>query len=788
MRVLDRKLLRNLGTMRLQIVAIVLIIACGVASFVTMMTAYRGLKQSRDAYYGRYRMADLWAPVKRMPRSSLRKLESVEGVRRVAGRIAFDVVIDLPQMLQPCSGRMISVPQRRRQILNDLHLVRGRWFSDEGTREVIVDERFAEAHELGIGDRLRVIMNNKKEALTIIGVALSPEYVYLVGGGQLLPDAERFTVLWVSEPFAEAVFDFEDAVNDVVATLDRDAQREELIARFDDLLDRYGAIGAIARKDQFSNRILSDEIKGLEGSGQMIPTIFLAVAAFVLHVLMGRLVRTQRTQIAVFRAFGYTTGELVLHFLKLALLVGLLGAAIGCGLGVWFARGLVDMYQVIFSFPILDFGVDPGVLAGAVLVSILFSVFGALGTVRATARIEPAEGMRAESPQIYRRTLVERLGLVWRVLGSAPRMIVRHLARTKVRAAITITGVGLATSLLMLTFWAQDATDVLIDTQFGLIERHDVQIAFHSDRNRSALHEIRHIRGVRTAEPLLTVPVEFVNGWRARRTAILGLEQGQTLRALLDRDLRHVPLPSDGLMMSRKLAELLGLEVGDVVAAEVLTGRKQKLRIRLERVVDEYLGVFAYADIAALSRWIDEESTLNGALVSVDENQAEAVGRTLKELPAIASVTLMDQTIASFEETIGESQGLMYGILVLFAGVMTFGVVYNAARISLAERQRELGSMRVLGFTTREVGSLLMGENMLLAFLGVVPGVALGAWFGWLLSKLYETDLYRWPFVLHPATAFWSVVCVLGFGLLANVLVVWRLRGLDLVEVLKARE
>ena len=789
MRTLDRKLLRNLGTMRLQIAAIVLIIACGVASFVTLVTSYRGLQQSRDAYYGRYRMADLWAPVKRVPRSKLADLERIPGVRRVHGRISSEVILDMPRLPQPASGRMISVPARRRPILNDLHLTRGRWFTGDGIREVIVDQRFAEAHGLDVGDSLRAVMNNRKEALRITAIALCPEFVYLIGGAaQLLPDAERFTVLWISEPFAEAVFDYQDACNDVVATLERDANRDEVVERFDVALDSYGALGAYARKDQISNRFLGEEIKGAEGSATVIPTIFLAVAAFVLHVLMGRLVRTQRTQIAVFRAFGYTTRQLGIHFLKLALLVGVLGALLGCGLGIWFARGMLAMYQEFYTFPVMAVGLDPAVLLGGVVVSLAFATLGAWGAVRAVARIEPAEGMRPESPPVYHRTFFERFGGLWRRLGFAPRMILRHLTRTKMRALVTASGVSSATAILLLTLASRDAADVLMDTQYRLIERQDIQVGFYSERGRSALHELRLIDGVRTAEPVLNVPVKFVNGWRWRRTLITGIEQGQTLRALLDRDLRRVALPADGLLMSRKLAELLGLRVGEDVEVQVLTGRKQRFRARVSNVVDEYLGVFAYAEIGTLSRWIDERSILSGAVLSVDSDRLDTVGRTLKDMPAVASVTLTEASIKSFQETIAGSQNIIFGVLVLFAGVLTFGVMYNTARISLAERQRELGSMRVLGFTNAEVSSFLMGENMLLA-VGALPlGLGLGAWLTWMLSRVYETDLYRFPFVLRPEAVLVTVAIVVSFGVVANLLVVWRLRRLDLVEVLKARE
>ncbi|MHC4550321.1 MAG: ABC transporter permease [Planctomycetota bacterium] len=789
MRVLDRKLLRDLFKMKGQIIAIVLIIACGVASFATVLTAYRGLKGTRDHYYARFRMADLFAPVKRAPRATVRELERIPGVRRVEARIVFDVTLDLPDLPQPASGRVISVPERRRKILNDLHLARGRWFEGDGTREVIVHERFALEHDLRVGDRLRAIMNNKKESLHVIGIGLSPEFVYLIrGGGEILPDPERFTVLWMSEAYTEAVFDFEDACNDFVAMLDRGAPVEPVVDAFDRHLDRYGAYGAFGRKDQISNRYLSDEIEGLRGSATLTPTIFLGVAAFVLHMLMARLVRTQRTQIALLRAFGYTTWDLVAHYLKIALATGLLGALLGTAVGIWFAFELLKIYREFYFFPVLRFTVDPAVVGGGCAVSLGFATLGAVQAVRGAARLRPAEGLQPEAPPVFGRTLLERAGFLWRRLGFTTRMILRHIARRKVRAAITVGGVGLSASILMLAFYSVDATDELMDFQFRLAERQDIHLVFHEERGRAALHELRRLPGVRQAEPELGVAVRLVHGRRSRRTAITGLDPDHSLLALLNRDLETVPLPRDGLLLSRKLAELLDLEVGDEVEVQVLTGEKRHFRVPVENVTDEYLGVFAYAELGQLSRWIGERSILTGARLAVDAEHATEVGRTLKEVPAVAAVSYKDRTVASFRETLAASQTIMGTVLILFAGIITFGVTYNTARISLAERARELGSMAVLGFTHREVRRVLEGENLILTALALAPGVGLGAFFGFLLSRLYDTDLFRFPFVIRIESVLWTVVIVLGFMLLANLLVRRRVRRLDIVEVLKARE
>lgn len=789
MRTLDKKLLRNLGSMKGQVVAIVLIIACGVASYVTMVTAYRGLTGSRDGYFARYRMAHVFAPVKRAPRSTLRRLEAVDGVRRVEGRIVFEVTIDMPTIVQPCSGRVISVPDKRVAIINDLHLTSGGWFTGDGTRQTIVADNFARVHGLRTGDTITVLMNNRKQALRIVGTALSPEYVYLIrGAGDILPDHERFTVLWTSETFAESVFDYEEAMNDVVATLDRDADVDEVIATFDQVLDRHGAIGAYAQKDHLPSRYLNDEIEGLETSSTVVPMIFLGIAAFVLHVLMGRVVRAQRTQISIFRAFGYTTGAVAAHYLKFALFVGALGALLGAGLGVWLAWAMVDAYRAFFDLPVLVFAPDAVAVIGGALVSLAFSAFGAFQAVWAVARLDPAEGLRPEAPSDYGRTLFERIGPVWRHLGFAPRMVLRHVARTPLRALVTIGGVAFATAIVVFTTYIYDAWDALIDVQFRLIERQDARVVFHEDRGRAALYEIRHVPGVLAAEPELIVPVEIVNGRHSRRTGVYGLLPDTTLHPPLDEDLARIDLNVPGLLLSRKLADLLDVVPGSTVEVRVLIGRKPVLQLPVASVVDEYLGSFAYADINALSRWLGESFAMSSVLVKTDPRKNERLGVTLKNLPAVAAVTFKDRTVKTFRDTAEESQQISNYVLLCFAGVIAFGVLYNTARISLAERSRELGSLRVLGFTHAEVGAVLAGESLFLTVLGIVPGVALGVWFSWFLSHAYETDLYRFPFVMRGSNILTSIVVVLVFGVIANVLVLRRLRRQNVVEVLKTRE
>ncbi|MHC4472206.1 MAG: ABC transporter permease, partial [Planctomycetota bacterium] len=608
------------------------------------------------------------------------------------------------------------------------------------------------------------------------------------GAGEFIPDPVHFTVLWLSESFAESAFDFEDSANEFLATLDPDAPLDRVIEGFDRELDGYGAVGAYGVEDQLSNRYLSDEIKGLRGSATITPTIFLGVAAFVLHMLLGRLVRTQRTEIAVFRAFGYGTADIVLHYLKLSALVGVVGAVLGIAAGVYFAKAVLVSYQQFYQFPLLRFDVDPLVVFSGLLVCLGFAVLGAASAARKAARLHPAEGLRPEAPGVYRRTLLERWPRLFAMLGPIWRMVVRHVARAKLRSALTVSGVALAGSIVFLALFSSDSMDALVDNEANVVDLHDARINFNSDLGRAALYEVRRIPGVTRAEPELIVPVRLVNGWRHKRVAIIGLDSEGELRGLVDRDRNPVPKPRSGLLLTKKLAEILDVAKGDELEARVLEGKKQVLRLPVEGTVDEFLGASAYADHRVLSRWVGEEEAMNSVRLLVDDDLAEELSLELKSLPAVESVRFKSQVVQNFRDTLAASMGIMISVITVFAGIIAFGVIYNSSRIALAERERTLASLRVLGFTEGEVSSIIVRENLLLTAAGILPGLGLGILWGVLLSRVYDTDLYRFPIVIREQSLLLTALAVVVFAILANLAVRRRVKRLDIVEALKSRE
>lgn len=788
-RTLDLKLRRDLVHLRGQVAAIMLILAAGVASLVSMLTAYHGLSASRDAYYARYRMPDVFAPLKKAPLSVVDDIAHAPGVRRARGRIVFDLTLELAAAMRPVSGRILSLPDRREDVLSDVLLLRGGWFEGDGAGQVIVADSFARAHGLGVGDGLTALLNDRLETLTIVGTAIAPEYVLMVrGGAELLPDPDHFTVMWCSRSFTESVFDFEDACNDVIVTLDPDATEADVVDEIDRRLERYGGLGAYGRDDQISARVLSDDIAGLRGSATVVPAIFMGAAAFVLHMVLRRLLATQRTQIAVLRAFGFRTRELVLHYLKLSLLIGALGAALGTAIGIWLGHGLLDLYLRFYALPIARAPFEASAIFTAFALSLAVAGLGAAATVRDTARLRPAEGMRPESPPVFRHNLLERAGWLWTRLGFAGRMVVRSVMRARARSVGTVAGVAIATGLILTSFHFRHATDVVLDHQFRWIERQDLRITFHDTVSRGALRDVAALPGVRTVEAEMGVPVRLVNGWREKRTAILGLERGQTMHGVLDAARREIELPRSGLLLSRHLAETLAVRTGDALDVQVLSGRRRRLTLTVSGLVDDYFGVSCYADAAALSAWQGEEAIASGAVLRIDRDASSSLWRALGKLPSVASVASREQLVQSFVTNIEGTQGIMNFVMVVFAGTIAFGVLYNNARITLAEKRRELSSLRVLGFRSREVLAVLVGENLLLAALALAPGFGIGALLAYVVSELGSTDLMRFPFEMTPVSFAETTIAVAAFALIANLMVARRLARLDFVDALKGGE
>ncbi len=787
MKTRDRMVIRDMWHLRGQLVATALVVMCGVASFVSMRCTYDSLRIAQAEYYQSYRFANVFAQLKRAPLSLARRIAEIEGVAGVRARVVMGVTLDVPGLDEPASGRLVAVPERRAPMINDVHLTRGRYVEPERPDEVIASKAFATANDLELGDTLGAVINGRWQKLTIVGIGLSPEYIYEAGGGTIFPDNRRFGVLWMGETALASAFNMEGAFNDVALTLSAGAREADVIARLDDMLTRYGGLGAYGRDEQLSHRFISDEIAQNRISSTYLPAIFLGVAAFLLNIVLSRLVALQRTEIGLLKAFGYSNFDVGMHYLKLAAITVLSGVVIGAAVGLYLGAQLTTVYQHYYRFPALPFAVTPEVIAIGVMVSLAAATAGALSAVRRAALLPPAVAMRPEPPPTYRETVLERSGLN-RILPASGRMIGRHLLRRRWHSFMSTFGIACAAGILLVGGFLLASISHLMHMQFEEVQREDVLIVFNEPASASARLEVGRLPGVLYAEPFRSVPVRFRSAHRSKRAEIIGIEHGSRLRRLVDAEGRTVDLPPDGLVVSRKLAEVLSVNAGDTLQVEVLEGTRPVRSIQISRLVDELIGLGAYMEISALNRVMREGPSISGAYLAIDEQHAGDLYASLKNLPAVGGVAFREALLKSFQEILDRSVVTATLINIVFACIIAFGVVYNGARIALSERGNELASLRVLGFTRREVSTILLGEQAVLTLAAIPLGFSFGILLSWLLSLKLDTEFYRMPLLFTSSTFGLSLIVVLTAAAVSGTLVARRLNELDLIAVLKTRE
>jgi putative ABC transport system permease protein len=788
MTALHRKLLRDLWHYRGLAGAVSLVVACGVASYVATRSAYQSLLASQEEYYSRFRFADVFVSIKRAPDSIVRRIQTIPGVAAVDPRVVVDVTLDVPGLSEPATGRIVSVPEGSFPLLNRLAIRRGRSVEPGRRDEVIISEAFAAANHLSLSDRLGAVLNGRWQRLRIVGIGLSPEYVYeIAGAGAILPDNKRFGVLWMSRDALGSAFDMDGAFNDLALALSPGAVREDVITDLDRLLEPYGGLGAYGREDQVSNSFLSNELGELRAEGRIVPAIFLGVAVFLLHIVVTRLVHTQRDQIAVLKAVGYGNVAVGLHFLQFVLAMVAVGAALGTAIGIRLSMGLTRLYANFFRFPVLHHETGPGILALATLGGLAAAALGAIGAVRHAVSLPPAEAMRPEAPARFRAGFLERWQWTQR-LSPAARIVARNIARRPFRFGFSVLGISLAVAILVLGRYFNDVVDEVLDFQFRIVSREQATLVFNNPRGTRARYELARLPGVWRCEPFRAVPVRLRFEHRTKRIALLGLEPEGELRRVVDRERRRVDLPPEGVILTEHLAETLRIRPGEMITIEVLEGERSIRAVPVAAAVDELVGVAAYMDLSALHRLLNEEGSISGGYLALDPGRADRLYSLLKETPAVAGLSLREATMASFRDTIAKTMGVFTTVLMGLASVIALALVYNGARIALSERGRELASLRVLGFTRSEVSAMLLGEQALTTLLAAPAGWAIGLGSCALISRVYDTDLMRLPLVVSPKTYAFAFLTIAIAAALSGIVVRRRIDRMDLVSVLKTRE
>ncbi|UWR21825.1 ABC transporter permease [Sulfitobacter sp. S190] len=787
MQAIDQKLLRDFRRLWIQVFAIAMVLACGVAILLTSVGMYKALSETRTAYYERNRFADIFAHATRAPLSLLPEIERMNGVLGAEARIAEYAILDIDGYPRTAVGHIISLPKTSAPILNVPILVTGRYPDPASTHEVLVNAPFAAAHGFTIGDRFSANLKGRQRAFVIVGTVLSPEFIYTIGPGALMPDDAAFAIVWMAERAAAAAFDMTGAFNDVSLSLLPGVQPEPVIDALDTLLAPYGGQGAYGRDLQTSDAFLDAEINQLRGMSIILPPIFFGIAAFLVSMVMSRIITLERSEIGLLKALGYSNVEICLHYLMLAGLIAIVGVGIGWIAGTLMARSTAAQYADFFNFPYVIFHVSYWVYALAGIAGLATTSIGAAQAALKAARLAPAIAMQPPAPPRFKRSYIDDAMARMR-LAQTTVMILRSLLRWPLRSFLTSLGLALAVASVIAATFINDALDEIVDLAFYQTNRQDAMLLFSEDIPQVAIEDVRNLPGVLQAEGQQFHAATLRHGHLSKRVAVEARRPDTDLSRVLDAKGQQVNVPAGGIVLSRRLASHLAIEPGETVEIAFLTGRRETHDVTVTDLVDLHFGLGAYMDFEALNTLFRQAPRVSTVNITLDANALDALHDVIKQTPQITGIVEMNENRRSFQETIEENIVVMNTIYIAVAVLITVGVTYNAARIQLSERARELASLRILGFGRGDVSYILIGEMMLIALIAQPFGWGIGAYIAHLMSTNFTSDLYEIPLVLKPATFTFASLVVLGAALMSVLVVRRRLDRLDLVSVMKTRE
>ncbi len=793
MRVLDRKLLRDALRLWAQGIAIALVLASGVGTLILSMGVYQSLDETLRAYYERHRFGHVFASATRAPRTLLPAIRALDGVSSADARVSGAAILDLPDLAEPASAMLLGLPDdgtaghAASRGLNRVYVKRGQLPEPGRGNQIAINAAFADANGLGPGDTVSAVVNGRRTQLKVSAVVLSPDTIYAIGPGDLIPDDRRFGVFWMPDSELRAVYDLEGAFNQLSVLLQHGADAAPVMEAVDRLLKPYGGTASYGRDNHPSHAFIDTELSELRGMMVVLPPVFLLVTAFLVHMILSRLIALEREQIGLLKAVGYGRWAIAAHYLKLVMIIAALGILLGTAVGAWLGYGLTALYTRFFHFPFLIFRLSPEVFLIATAVAVAATAGGALGAVLRVVRLKPVVAMSPPAPPVFRRGRILPPALA-KLFSESTVMVTRHLLRTPARSLLTMVGVSFSVAVMITSMFGLDSVDRMIEVTFHQSERQHANISFHEPNTWRAVNAIQRLPGVLRAEPFRTVSARLHHGHRHRRVAVQGKPDGADLSRVLDTSLEPVDLPPTGIAISQKLAEVLHAGPGDAVRLETL-GREQGMHdLKISKVIQGYIGLGAYMSLDALNRLLGEDRLVSGVNLMLDDNRLDAFYREVKATPSIHAISLIRRAMHRFRETIGENIGIMVTTFSTLGIVIAFGVCYNSARVQLSERARELASLRVLGFSRWEVSRILLKEMGFLALAGIPLGWLVGYWLAWLASRGMQSELYQVPFLVEPATFARATVVVLGAVILSGAIVWRRIRHLDLIRVLKTRE
>lgn len=777
MKKLDKRLFRMIKTTKGQYIAVLAIIVTGIFVFTAVSNSAINLKDSINDYYSKTNFADIFVQGRGFTEKLEKELTGNNDIKQVELRLVFDTKYITDNEDDNVDIRVVSVDKNENKI-NELFMKSGNRSLSE--RDAIVIEQFAVARKIKLGDELNIKINGKKQSFRVSGIASSSEYIYMLKDAQtMLPDPENFGVVFIEEDTLRKIYGSRGNFNEMLISLNSEENIEKTADYLENRLDDY-SVRVTKKQDQLSNNMLSQEITGLEVSSKSVPVVFLIFAGIMLATMLSRIVKKDRMSIGVLKAMGFTNEEIVVHYLKYAASVGIIGGLLGSIIGTALSGLMTNYYLVFFNIPMLTLKVYYYRIVVSVILSLLFCIASGFWGVRGVMKINPAESMKPEAPKKGKRILIENIKLLWEHVSFSWKLVLRNIFREKKKFVFIGAAVAITCGMMTMTTWMLNIIDVMFNRQFTEFQKVQYNVSFSKFMDDSVINEFANHISIEEMEGRLEVPFEIENGRKNKTVNVIGLEENTVFYGFKDTDGSEVKVPRDGILLSSNLAGTLDAKIGDSILLNSFVN-DDEIYVKVKGIINQTLGINGYMNIDYLREKFLDKGVINGVYI----NSEDDVKNKLDDMKNINVQSQRDVRVAFEEFTTVTNMSM--GFMVIFSGLLGFVIMYSMTLMSINERTIEFSSLRVMGFTKGEIFKMLMRENMIMTVIGIFAGIPMGFWLVDYMGKTFTTDIYTMNEPLLPINIILSVVLTFFFIVLAQLMTYVKIHKLDFMQSLKNR-
>lgn len=788
-KMLYKKMIRDVREHISSYFACIIIIAIGIMVYTSMSLAKDNLMVAKDNFYAESNFADVFASVVSMPKNNIQNLERIEGIDSVQGRLVKEVKLLNEDKSRNVALKLVSIDTPNfNESINKVKIFTGTLPSNND-KAILLEEKFFTANKLSLKDKLNAIIDGKKVELGITGTCQSPEFIFIMRNGQdFVPDPLNFEAAFLNQEKMEELFNERGRVNDLVFTLKKGYSFSDVENKIKSELNRYSIISLFERKNQTSNNMLSEELNQLEKMSTAIPSIFVMISCIIIYIMLKRLVEAQRGLIGIMMAFGFTKYEILFHYMTYGVFIGAMGGILGELGGLQLANFMTKMYQQYYSLPNLVGRFSLYYFVMGITLSVIFCIMSAFFGSKKIIKLKPADSLRPEVPNFKASGVIENWKAIWGLFTVQGRMAVRNIIRNKSRSIFTLVGIMFSFSLMSFVFSQNSMMDTMIISQFTKIQKFDVKISLL--RPLPALNVKRELegkKGVLLSESLLEVPVTLKKLHKKKDLIAIGIEQDAKLYSIFDREGNNVKLSNDGMIISEHLARSLDVYVGDKIEIECYLAKKTPFYVYVNKIIPQYLGTNAYFDRDFLCALLANGNIATSLMLKLDDNKIDTLRDEYNGTKYVGAFEIRQQTLEKYRKLMGGSAYALY-VMAILSAFTGFAIVYNSSIISLAERKRELVSLRVLGMTPKEVLQVISVEQWIVGFFGILAGIPLAYLMNKSMAASLSSDLYSMPDTLELTSVIQSILGSVVFIWMAKMWIFTKIKKFDLVEVLKERE